>query len=237
MRGLTLNQKEQNRLQVLNRLLEGVLDVGEASELLGVSQRQVRRLRAAYREEGASALAHGNRGRSPNHKVSEEMRSRVVELGSDRYAGFNHTHLTEELGRHEGIALSRSTVRRILSSAGIRSPRKRRSPKHRVRRERYGQEGMLLQVDGSRHDWLEGRGPYLTLIGAVDDATGTIPHALSRKMRMATSCCWRGSSETRAPLWRCTVTVMGYFRGPLRTLRVWRSSWRVSAAPPSSAGR
>ena len=180
-----MNQKEQNRLQVLNRLLEGVLDVGEASELLGVSQRQVRRLRAAYREEGASALAHGNRGRSPNHKVSEEMRSRVVELGSDRYAGFNHTHLTEELGRHEGIALSRSTVRRILSSAGIRSPRKRRRPKHRVRRERYGQEGMLLQVDGSRHDWLEGRGPYLTLIGAVDDATGTIPHALFREQEDA----------------------------------------------------
>ena len=127
----------------------------------------------------------GNRGRSPNHKVSEEMRARVVELGSDRYAGFNHTHLTEELGRHEGIALSRSTVRRILSSAGIRSPRKRRRPKHRVRRERYGQEGMLLQVDGSRHDWLEGRGPYLTLIGAVDDATGTIPHALFREQEDA----------------------------------------------------
>ena len=178
MKGLTLNQKEQNRLQVMNRLLEGVLDVGEASELLGVSQRQVRRLRAAYREEGACALAHGNRGRAPIHKVSQEVRAQVVELGSGRYAGFNHTHLTEELGRHEGIALSRSTVRRILSSAGMRSPRKRRGPKHRVRRERYAQEGMLLQVDGSRHDWLEGRGPYLTLIGAVDDATGTIPYAL-----------------------------------------------------------
>ena len=180
MKGLTLNQKEQNRLQVLNRLLEGVLDVGEASELLGVSQRQVRRLRAAHRQEGASALAHGNRGRAPIHKVSQE-----VELGSGRYAGFNHTHLTEGLGRHEGIALSRSTVRRILSSAGMRSPRKRRGPKHRVRRERYAQEGMLLQVDGTRHDWLEGRGPYLTLIGAVDDATGTIPYALFREQEDA----------------------------------------------------
>ena len=185
MKGLTLNQKEQNRLQVMNRLLEGVLDVGEASELLGVSQRQVRRLRAAYREEGACALAHGNRGRAPIHKVSQEVRAQVVELGSGRYAGFNHTHLTEELGRHEGIALSRSTVRRILSSAGMRSPRKRRGPKHRVRRERYAQEGMLLQVDGSRHDWLEGRGPYLTLIGAVDDATGTIPYALFREQEDA----------------------------------------------------
>ena len=157
MEGLTLNQKEQSRLQVLNRLLEGVLDVGEASELLGVNQRQVRRLRAAYREEGASALAHGNRGREPIHKVRQEVRAQVVELGSGRYAGFNHTHLTEELGRHEGIALSRSTVRRILGSAGMKSPRKRRGPKHRVRRERYAQEGILLQslprtrygVDGS----------------------------------------------------------------------------------------
>ena len=180
-----MNQKEQNRLQVLNRLLTGVVNAVETSELLGVSRRQVRRLRAAYREEGAAALAHGNRGRAPSHKVPEEVRARVVELGGDRYGGFNHTHLAEELARHEGIALSRSTVRRILGSAGMSSPRKRRRPKHRVRRERHAQEGMLLQVDGSRHDWLEGRGPYLTLIAAVDDATGTVPYALFREQEDA----------------------------------------------------
>ena len=92
----------------------------------------------------------------------------------------NHTHLTELLEEREGIDLSRSTVRRILLSGGIKSPRKRRAPKHHSRRVRYPQEGMLLQIDGSKHDWLQGRGPYLTLIAAIDDATGTVPFALFR---------------------------------------------------------
>lgn len=101
-------------------------------------------------------------------------------LARDRYGGFNHCHLTEMLTEREGICLSRSTVRRILTEAGIRSPRKRRPPGHRSRRERYPCEGMLLQLDGSQHDWLEGRGPKLTLIGAIDDATGKVPYALFR---------------------------------------------------------
>lgn len=96
------------------------------------------------------------------------------------YAGCNQQHFTELLAEREGIMLSRSSVRRILLRNGMKSHRKRRASKHRRRRERYPQEGMLLQIDGSRHDWLEGRGPWLTLIGAIDDATGTVPHALFR---------------------------------------------------------
>src|SRR5207237_331124 len=76
-------------------------------------------------------------------------------------------------------------VRRLLVQAGIASPRKRRAPRHRSRRERYPQEGMLLQIDGSRHDWLEGRGPYLTLIGAIDDATGQVSFGLFREQEDA----------------------------------------------------
>jgi hypothetical protein len=105
----------------------------------------------------------------------------VVELAQDPYGGLNHQHLQELLAEREGLALSRSSVWRILRAAGIASPRKRRPPQHRSRRERYPQEGMLLQVDGSRHDWLQGRGSYLTLVGAIDDATGTVPHALFRE--------------------------------------------------------
>ncbi len=84
------------------------------------------------------------------------------------------------LAEDHGIALSRPTVRRILLAAGIASPRRRRPPKHRRRRDRYPREGMLLQLDASRHDWLEGRGPYLSLVGAVDDATGKVPWACFR---------------------------------------------------------
>jgi len=85
------------------------------------------------------------------------------------------------LGEREGVALSRSTVREILTAAGLTSPRHRRPPKHRFRRERMSHEGMLLQIDGSYHDWLEGRGPWFTLLLAIDDATGTVPCAIFRE--------------------------------------------------------
>jgi transposase len=181
MKGLTLTQREQGRLEILNRVLEHRLDVSHASRILGVSERHMWRILAAYREEGAAALAHGNRGRRPVNALDPEVVSIVVELARTRYQGCNHTHLTELLAEREGISLSRSTVRSVLTRAGVPSPRRRRPPRHRVRRERLPQEGMLLQIDGSDHDWLQGRGPRLTLVLAVDDATSTAPYALFRK--------------------------------------------------------
>jgi len=178
MKGLTLSQKEQARLETLNRVLEGQLRLEEAAVVLGVSERHAWRMLAAYRREGAAALAHGNRGRRPANAIPADVSRQVVELARARYAGVNHTHFTELLEEREGIALSRSTVRSILLNAGIKSPKRRRPPKHRVRRRRFPQEGMLLQIDGSIHDWLEDRGPRMTLLLAVDDATGTIPAAL-----------------------------------------------------------
>jgi len=186
---LTLSQKEQKRLVVLNEVEKGKMVIREAAEMLGISERQGWRILAAYREEGAAGLAHGNRGRKPVHTLGEEIRRQVVELAQKKYPGFNHEHLTEKLGEEEGLEVSRSSVRRILLGAGIRSPRKRRAPRHRRRRERYAQEGMLLQIDGSRHDWLEGRGPWLTLISSIDDATGKVPLALFREQEDAQGYC------------------------------------------------
>ena len=185
MKGLRLTNREQARIQVLNGVLEGKVTVSEAAGLMEVSERHAWRVLAAYGREGAAAVAHGNRGRKPATTTCPATQERVRELAKGVYAGLNHTHLTEMLAEREGISLSRSTTRRILLAGGIRSPRRRRAPKHRSRRERYPQEGMLLQVDGSRHDWLEGRGPYLTLIGAVDDATGKVPFALFRQQEDA----------------------------------------------------
>lgn len=178
---VTLNAREQQRTKVLNRVERGGLTGEEAAGLMGLSLRQVRRLLAAYRKEGVAALAHGNRGRSPVHRISEDTRKRVVALALGTYQGLNHHHLQELLAEREGLVLSRSSVWRILTGAGMVSPKRRRRAQHRHRRERYPQEGMLLQVDGSRHDWLEGRGPYLTLVGGIDDATGAVPHALFRE--------------------------------------------------------
>ena len=180
-----MTTKEQTRIQVLNGVIAGKVTVVEAAGLMGVSERHTWRLLAAYREEGAAAVAHGNRGRKPAAATSPRTQQEVMELAKGPYAGFNHTHLAEVLAEREGITLSRSTVRRVLLGAGLRSPRRRRAPKRYRRRERYPKEGMLLQIDGSRHDWLEGRGPYLTLVGAIDDATGTVPAALFRRQEDA----------------------------------------------------
>lgn len=147
--------------------------MAQAAQLLGVSERHGWRLLAAYRKEGAAALAHGNRGTTPWNRCPDSLREQVVALArSPAYTGCNHTHFTELVEEHEEVHLSRPTIRRILLTAGLGSPRKRRAPRHRARRERMPQEGMLLQWDGSPHHWLEGRGPRLTLVAAVDDATG-----------------------------------------------------------------
>jgi transposase len=177
---VVLNKKEQKRLMVLNQVEKGRLGGGEAAGILGLSLRQVRRLIASYRRRGAAGLAHGNRGKKPHNTLDSEIKGRVSELAGTTYAGFNTQHLTEKLTECEGIKVSRSTVRRILIGSGISRPRKRRAPKHRNRRERYPQKGMLVQMDGSRHDWLEGRGPWMTLIGGIDDATGEVLYALFR---------------------------------------------------------
>ena len=178
MRDVKLNQQEQARIQVLNSVLEYHLPIAQAAEIMGVSQRHTKRLLTAYRKHGAAALTHGNRGRRPHNAVPEAAAAAVVKLASNGYAGANHSHLTELLREREGIDLSRPTVRRILVKAGIGSPRSRRSQQHRFRRRRMPQEGMLVQIDGSQHPWLENRGPKLTLLIAVDDATGKVVQAV-----------------------------------------------------------
>ncbi len=165
---------------MLNHVESSRMTAGQAAEVLDLSLRHVRRILAAYRKEGAAALAHGNRGRKPHNALDESLRKWVSKLAGSTYVGCNNQHLTELLAEREGITLSRSSVRRILLELGIRSPRRRRAPKHRSRRERYPREGMLLQIDGSRDDWLESRGPYLSLVGAIDDATGKALYALFR---------------------------------------------------------
>jgi hypothetical protein len=117
---------------------------------------------------------HGNAGRSPAHRANEKIRKQVVALMRGKYAGFNDQHFTEKLAEREGLKLSRSTVRRILRGAGIVAVHKRRARKHRRRRDRKAQAGLMILWDGSRHAWLEGRGPMLCLMGAIDDATGEL---------------------------------------------------------------
>lgn len=158
---------------MVERWLRGEVTQEEAARALGLSPRQVRRLGRRLEVEGQLPLEHGNRGRRSAQRSDEAVRSRVLKLRRDKYEGFNDTHFTEKLAK-DGVELSRGTVRRILREAGIGSPRKRRARKHHKRRDRKEQAGLMIVWDGSRHDWLEGRGPHLCLMGAVDDATSEL---------------------------------------------------------------
>ena len=150
----------------------------QAATLMGVSARHTRRMLAAYREKGAAAIAHGNRGRRPANATPCALATEVVHLAGTRYAGVNHTHLSDLLREREGIDVGRDTLRKILTGAGVNSPRQRRPPKHRIRRQRMPREGVLIQLDGSYHRWLGKDGLQFTLQLAVDDATGTVVNAL-----------------------------------------------------------
>ena len=179
---ITLDTRAQQRLYVLNHVLAGELTAAEAAGYLGLSVRSIRRLLARYRgDDSAAALVHGNRGRVPANRLDEERRARLVELATTTYADVNRAHLADLLAEREDIHVAERTLRRILTEAGLPPVRRRRPRRHRSRRERMSQAGMLLQVDGSRHDWLEGRGPWLTLVGAIDDATGIVTGAVFRE--------------------------------------------------------
>jgi transposase len=171
---VTMSQKEFQRVKVIENAAGGRLSVREASRLLHLSERQVQRLKRRYQPDSLSWVQHGNRGRAMPWAVSVPQKQLILTLARGKYQGFNDSHLTEKLHGEENLAVSRETVRRILRAAKLASPQKRRPRKYRSRRPPRPRFGMMALTDASRHDWLQGRGPTLTLIGFQDDATGQI---------------------------------------------------------------
>lgn len=163
--------KQWKRLEAVQRVDCRDFSMSAAAVSCGLSQRHMRRVCRAVEQRGTDGVVHGNTCREPWNKSPESVRSRVIELFRTKYAGFNDQHFTEKLEELEGIAVSRSNVRRWLRAAGLPAARKRRPPRHRRRRDRRPQAGMMLLWDGSKHAWLEGRGPQLCLVAALDDAT------------------------------------------------------------------
>jgi transposase len=158
--------------------LEGREGVGEGAKLLGISARQMKRLRRKMKRGGIEALVHGNRGKAAWNKTALEEREKVIELAGERYHGLNDTHLTEKLKEKEKIVLSRPTVRRLLRAAGIAAVRKRGVKRHYKRRERRAQEGALLLWDGSPHRWFGQEKGEWSLMAVMDDATGALLHGV-----------------------------------------------------------
>lgn len=171
METYTLSQKELQRVAVISSCIQGNLACARAASLLDLTPRHVKRLKSRLRQGGEAALAHASRGRPSHRRLPQPVRDRILQLARTTYAGFNDHHLCEKLVEKEGLSIGRETLRRLLRSAGMGSPRKRRAPTHRQRRLARAREGEMLLLDASLHRWLEDRGPQLTLLGFLDDAT------------------------------------------------------------------
>ena len=136
-----------------------------------VSYRHAKRLKGVAARDGPAGLVHGNTGRRPTNAIGMELRQKILELSRTEYASFHDTHFTEKLATVEGIRIGRETVRSIRRGAGIAPKRRRRPPRHRSRRARRPQEGMMVLWDGSVHQWFGPEHPPCCLISAIDDAT------------------------------------------------------------------
>ena len=172
-----MNQRELKRSAVLSQVKAKQWNLKQAAERMGVSYRQAKRLWKRYRRKGAEGLVHENVGRASNRAKPRRIRQRVLKLIGSKYGGepgkrFGPTLVAEHLGEEDGIELGVETVRGWMLEAGLWS-RERKGRTHRQRRERKVHLGELVQMDGSFHEWLEGRGPRGCLMNMVDDATGT----------------------------------------------------------------
>jgi transposase len=164
-----MSVKERIRLEALGRVSRKELTVVEAAELMGLSLRQARRVYKRFKAQGDGGLVHQLRGRRSNRRLSDDVRDRAVKLHQEKYADFGPTFACEKLAE-AGLALSPDTLTAILKDRGLWQ-RKRRRGRHRKRRERRASFGSLVQLDGSHHDWFEGRGGKCVLMVMIDDAT------------------------------------------------------------------
>jgi transposase len=168
---ITLSQKEVRRLKILHKVMEGGVTQVKASEILGISDRQIRNIITRLKEEGDRGIIHGNRGRSSPRKMASEQEEFIAEIVRRRYADFGPTLAAEKLEECEKIRVSDEKLRQIMLAKGLWQRKRRRGKIYRWR-ERKHYFGEMVQMDGSHHDWLEGRGPRMVLMGYVDDATG-----------------------------------------------------------------
>lgn len=167
-----MSKKDLTRLYAIKLLIDGKTTVKDTAQALGLSERQVKRLKKGVKEHGDAFVIHKNRGKKPAHAVPDDVRERIIALAKEKYKGANYTHFTELLAENEAIVVSQPTVARIVKSAGIKSPRKHKPAKPHKSRRRRAQEGMLTQMDASPFTWVANQ--KWSLHGGIDDATGKI---------------------------------------------------------------
>lgn len=170
---IVLSKKEMSRVKIIHAVLERQLTQVEAGKFLELSDRQVRRITVRVNKEGDKGICHKGRGKLSNRGIAEEIKNRILHLYRDRYAGFGPTLAAEKLEEIDKIRVSDETLRLWLKETGTPYKTRKKRP-HRQWRQRREHLGELVQMDGSHHDWFEGRGPECVLMGYVDDATGEV---------------------------------------------------------------
>lgn len=174
LKEVRLSKRELQRAEILAEIEKGALNCSEAAAILGISLRQLRRGRRRYEEEGIAGLAHRSRGKPSGRAFKKEKIEEVVKLLHKKYSDFGPTFATEKLLEEHGIRVSREKMRQILINEKLWIEKKARNRGYHPRRVRRSREGALVQIDGSDHDWLEGRSERMTLISFIDDATSKI---------------------------------------------------------------
>ena len=170
---LHMTQEEARRLSLVQQVLDRRIRQRHAAEVVGVSVRQVRRWVQRVRSAGPAGIAHRLRGRPSNRRSSARLKQRVLARYRERYRGFGPTLAQEKLQERDRLLVSRETLRQWLLEAGCWQRQRTPAPPH-VWRERKAARGEMVQLDGSHHDWLEGRGPRLVLLAYIDDATSEV---------------------------------------------------------------
>ena len=171
---LTMSAKELSYLEVLQRLSRKQMSQKEAGTILGLSVRQIKRLLQAYRQKGATGLVSKQRGRKGNNRLSENVKKQALNLLKTKYQGFGPTLAHEKLVEKEKLKLSDESVRKLMIEEGMWKARKAKKVAVHQLRERRACFGELVQIDGSPHDWFEGRAEACVLLVFIDDATGKL---------------------------------------------------------------
>jgi len=170
---LQMGNLDRKRLYIIKQVIEGKISQRKAGEILTVTDRQIRRMVRRVEREGDAGILHRRRGQASNNKIGTKLKEKVIRFCRNRYEGFGPTLVSEKLLEEKKITISDETVRRWLIEVGLPYKRRRDRP-HRQWRQRKECFGEMIQMDGSHHDWLEGRGSKLVLMGIIDDATNHV---------------------------------------------------------------
>jgi hypothetical protein len=171
---IMMTREEIQRYQVIRKVIEKIISQRVAAECLRLSGRQIRRIVRRVRNEGERGVIHGLRGRAGSRRIKLKHRQKILELYRAQYGDFGPLLASEKLLERDGIKINDETLRLWLIQEGIWQARKQRGPQKRSWREPKEYFGQMVQMDGSHHDWLEGRGPWLVLMGYIDDATSKV---------------------------------------------------------------